>query len=146
MTLVKCTPRGSVVNFRNEFDKMFDTFFNTGSMETGLAAISPAVDIEENEKEFVLTAELPGTKKDDVKVNLKENMLSISGEKSQEKKIDEKNYRLNERMFGKFERSFRLPDSTDQEHISAEFKHGILTVTIPKLKESLAKQVEINVK
>ncbi|PIS28545.1 MAG: hypothetical protein COT43_06245 [Candidatus Marinimicrobia bacterium CG08_land_8_20_14_0_20_45_22] len=146
MAIVKWTPRGSLVNFRNEFDKMFDTFFNTGAEETGLTAVSPAVDIEENEKEFVLTAELPGSKKEDVKVNVHENMLSISGEKTQEKKINEKNYRLNERMFGKFERSFRLPDSADQEHISAEFKHGVLIVTIPKLKESLAKRVEINVK
>jgi HSP20 family protein len=146
MTLVRWSPRG-VTGLRHEFDRLFDTFFhNLGEEETALTAFSPAVDIEEHEKEFVISAELPGMKKDDIKINVKDNVLSISGEKNQEQKTEDKNYHRTERVFGAFQRTFRLPEYADQENVAAEYREGILQVTIPKLKESLAKQVEIKVK
>ena len=146
MTLVRWSPRG-VVGLRNEFDRLFDSFFhNLEDEETTLTAFSPAVDIEEHDQEFVISAELPGMKKDDIKINVKDNVLSISGEKTQEQKTEGKNYHRSERVFGAFQRTFRLPEYADQENVAAEYHDGILQVTIPKLKESLAKQVEIKVK
>jgi len=93
-----------------------------------------------------VTAELPGVKKDDVSINLKDNVLTISGEKKLEKKIDEKNFHQTERIFGSFQRCFRLPELVDQEKIAAEFKNGILNVSIPKLAEAEPKSIEIKVK
>jgi len=146
MTLVRWSPRG-VVGLRNEFDRLFDSFFhNLEDEETALTAFSPAVDIEEHDKEFVISAELPGMKKDDIKINVKDNVLSISGEKTQEHKTEGKNYHRSERVFGAFQRTFRLPEYADQENVTAEYHDGILHITIPKLQESLANQVEIKVK
>lgn len=146
MALIRWTPRG-LVDFRNEFDRLFDNFFHyPGEEETSLTAFSPAVDIEEKDKEFQISAELPGIKKDDIKISLKNNVLTISGEKTQSKEEKDKNYHRTERIFGKFERSFRLPEYASQENINAEFKDGILHVSIPKLQESISKQIEVKVK
>ncbi|MCD6204805.1 MAG: Hsp20/alpha crystallin family protein [Candidatus Marinimicrobia bacterium] len=145
MSLVKWTPR-TTLNLRNEFDRLFDSFFNTEEEETSLAAFSPSVDIMEKEKEFLITAELPGIKKDDIKMNIRDNVLTVSGEKKQEKKTEKDNFHRTERVYGSFQRSFRLPDSADQENISAEFKDGVLSVTIPKLKESISKSIDIKIK
>lgn len=146
MAITRWTPR-TMLGFRNEFDRLFDSFFNpTEEEETFLAAFSPAVDIEERDKDYLITAELPGIKKEDIKMNIKDNLLTISGEKKQEKKTDKNNYHRTERIYGSFQRSFRLPDYADQENISAEFKDGVLNVTIPKLKESISKNIDIKVK
>jgi len=146
MTLVRWSPRGAV-GLRNEFDRLFDSFFhNLEEEDTAVTAFSPAVDIEEHDQEFVISAEIPGMKKDDIKINVKDNILSISGEKTQEQKTEGKNYHRTERVFGAFQRTFRLPEYADQENVAAEYHDGILQVTISKLKESLAKQVEIKVK
>jgi len=146
MKLTRWTPR-NVLGFRSEFDRLFDSFFNMPEEEeTSLAAFAPAVDIEEKEKEFVITAELPGLSKNDIKINMKENLLTISGEKKQEKKTEKDNYHRTERIFGSFQRTFRLPENTDHENISAEYTDGVLNVTILKLKESIAKQIDIKVK
>ena len=146
MTLVRWSPR-TTLGFRNEFDRLFDSFFNTSNEEeTSLTAFSPAVDITETEKEYLISAELPGIKKEDIKMNISDNILTISGEKNQEKKTDKENYHRTERVYGTFQRSFRLPEISAQENISAEFKDGVLTVTIPKLKESISKNIAIKIK
>jgi len=146
MTLVRWTP-GSMLGFRNEFDQLFDSFFNTPvKEETSITAFAPAVDIEEKEKEFRITAELPGLKKEEIKINIKDNLLTIFGEKNKGKKIEEKNYHRTERIYGSFQRTFRLPEYADQDNIAAEYKDGILNVSIPKLEESISKNVEIKIK
>jgi len=146
MTLVKWMP-GSMLGFRNEVDQLFDSFFNTPvEKETGIAVFNPAVEIEEKAKEFLITIELPGIKKEEVSIKIKDSLLSISGEKKQEKKTEEKNYHRTERIYGSFQRTFRLPEYADQDNIAAEYKDGILNVSIPKLKESISKNVEIKIK
>jgi len=111
MSIVRWNPRGSWLDFRHEFDRLFDAFFNpTYEEETSLTAFSPAVDIIEHEKELQLQVELPGMTKDEVKVNVKDNLLTISGEKKRESKVEQKNYQRTERVYGTFQRSFRLPD------------------------------------
>jgi HSP20 family protein len=135
------------VDVRNEFDRLFDSFFNPSyEEETALSAFNPAVDIVEEDQAYQVHVELPGLTKDDIKLNIKDNYLSISGEKKRESKVEEKNYQRTERIFGSFQRNFRLSDSVDVDKIEAEFKDGVLNVVIPKKKESLAKQIEVKVK
>jgi len=144
MSITRWTPKRSLT-YPYFVDRVLDSFFDR-SEESALPAFAPVVDIEEKEKEYVVTVELPGVRKDDVKINLKDNVLTVSGEKKSEKKIDEKNYHQTERIFGSFQRCFRLPELVDQEKIAADFKNGILNVAIPKLPEVQPKSIEIKVK
>ncbi len=147
MSIVRWSPRGSWVDMRNEFDRLFDSFFNPSyEEETALSAFNPAVDIVEEDQAYQVHVELPGLSKDDIKLNIKDNYLSISGEKKRESKVEEKNYQRTERIFGSFQRNFRLSDSVEVDKIEAEFKDGVLNIVIPKKKESLAKQIEVKVK
>lgn len=145
MTLVKWMPR-SMLGFQNDFDRLFNSFINMPEEETSYAAFSPSVDIEEKEREFRITVELPGLKKEEIKIDIKDNLLSISGEKKKGKKTEDENYYRAERTFGSFQRTFRLPEYADKDNIAAEYKNGILTVSIPKLEESISKNVAIKIK
>lgn len=106
---------------------------------------SPVVDIKETEDEYLVKAELPGLKREDVKVSLDEGVLTIEGERRQEK--EEKNERIHrvERFYGTFCRSFTLPEYTDASAIRAESKDGVLSVHVPKLKVEKRKALEITV-
>lgn len=114
--------------------------------EKEIATYSPRVDVTENKESFVVRAELPGLKKEDVKLSLENNVLTLSGEKRYEEKRDEENYHLRESRYGKFERSFRLTDNIDRSKIAAEYKDGILSITLPKTKEAQPKEIAIQVK
>jgi HSP20 family protein len=106
---------------------------------------SPVADISETEKEYVVKAELPGVKREDVKVMQDNGVLTIEGERKYEKdEKDEKTHRI-ERFFGSFTRSFSLPDDADAKNIRAETKDGVLNVHIPKLKLEKPKPVQIKV-
>lgn len=101
-----------------------------------LSEWSPSVDIGETDKEYVVKAELPEVKKEDIKVNVEDGTLSISGERRVEKEEKDIKYHRVERAYGHFERMFSLPDETDTEHITSEFNQGILTVHLPKNPET----------
>jgi len=147
MSIVRWPPRGSWVNTRSDFDRLFESFFNPRyEEETALSAFNPAVDIVEEDQAYQVHVELPGLNKEDIKLNIKDNYLSISGEKKRESKVEEKNYQRTERIFGSFQRNFRLSDSVEADKIEAEFKDGVLNVVIPKKKEVLAKQIEVKIK
>jgi HSP20 family protein len=106
---------------------------------------APAADISETEKEYVVKAELPGVKREDVKVTLADGVLSIEGERKHEKEEKgEKTHRI-ERFYGSFCRSFSLPENADANNIRAESKDGVLNVHVPKLKTEKSKAVEIKV-
>jgi HSP20 family protein len=111
--------------------------------EERVVTYAPRVDVVENKENFVVRAELPGMKKDEVKLTLENNVLTLSGEKRHEEKRDEDNYHLQETRYGKFERSFRLTDNVDRSNIAADYKDGVLTITLPKTKESQSKQIAI---
>jgi HSP20 family protein len=103
------------------------------------------VDIEETKDDFVIYAELPGVSKDDVKINLADDTLTLSGEiKEPEKKEDRKFHRI-ERSYGKFQRSFYLPMQIQSSKVKASFKEGILTITLPKKEEVKPKEISISV-
>jgi len=146
MAITRWIPRSSLTGFRSELDRFFDNFFSGEEEETSLYRFTPSVDIEEGEKAYHVTAELPGVKKDDVKVTVKDNVLTINGEKKQKKEEKGKEYHRTERAYGSFQRCFRLPEMVDQENINAEFKDGMLEISIPKKEEAVSKEVNVNVK
>lgn len=115
----------------------------TETMVTG--EWSPAVDILEDEKEFVLKAELPEVKKEDVKVSVEADSLIIRGERKAEKEEKGKKYHRIERYYGTFQRTFTLPEATDASKIRSEFKDGVLTVHLPKDPTVKSKTIEIKV-
>ena len=107
---------------------------------------SPAVDITESEKAYEIAAELPGLDEKDIEVKLANGGLTIKGEKREEKEEKKKDYYLHERHFGSFERYFRLPEEVDADKIEANFKKGVLTVTLPKKPEAQKAEKKIAVK
>jgi HSP20 family protein len=113
--------------------------------EITLADWSPLADITEDDHEYVIKAELPDLKKEDVKVTVENGVLTISGERKLEKEEKGKKYHRVERAYGSFVRSFTLPDDADAEKVQAEFKDGILTVHLPKNEKAKPKQIEVKV-
>jgi HSP20 family protein len=108
--------------------------------------VAPSVDIVEKDTAYEVTADLPGIEKKNVEVKVANGRLVIRGEKHEEKSEDKKDYRLRERLFGSFERSFHLPDGVDADKIEARFEKGELTVTIPKKPEAQKAAKKISVK
>lgn len=156
MSLIRWNPTreltswpSEIVNMQREFNRLFDNFFRGGMQDDGSCALSywtPAADITEHDNEFVVKVELPGINKEDVKITLESNILTIRGDKKQEKNVKDENYHRVERMYDSFQRSFTLPRSVRSEKIDAVYKDGILTVTLPKAEEAKAKQIEVKVK
>lgn len=114
--------------------------------ETTFGASAPIVDVIEKETEYQISAELPGLNEKDVEVSVADDMLTIKGEKKQEKEEKAKNYYLSERSYGAFQRSFQLPSGVDAEKIEANFQKGVLTVTLPKSPEAQKKEKKITIK
>ncbi len=110
-----------------------------------VAEWAPLVDITEDEKEFLIKAELPEVKKEEVKVSVQDGVLTISGERKYEKEEKGKKYHRVERAYGSFARSFALPDDADAEKVAGEFKDGILKVHVPKSEKAKPKKVEVKV-
>jgi HSP20 family protein len=105
----------------------------------------PLVDICETDQEYLIKAELPNIKKEEVNVSLQDHVLAISGERKQEKEEKGKKYHKIERSFGYFERKFTVPDDADENNVSAEFKDGLLLVHLPKSEKAKPKTVEVKV-
>jgi HSP20 family protein len=155
MSIVRWTPArdlapfpSDVLNIQREINRMFNTFFRNEPGDDSLANAgwNPAVDIAEHDDAFVVKVELPGVAKDEVKIVSQENMLTIRGEKKQEKESKGSNFHRVERSYGVFQRSFTLPSTVKGEKIEATFKDGVLTVTLPKAEEAKRKEVEVKVK
>ena len=110
-----------------------------------VAEWAPLVDISEDDKEYLIKAELPEVKKEDVKVTAEEGTLTITGERKFEKEEKGKRYHRVERSYGSFERNFSLPDDASPAKVSAEFKDGLLTVHLTKTEKTKPQQVEVKV-
>lgn len=122
------------------FDGMFNDFFGDWSTSCRI----PSVDVHENDKEFVVEAELAGYTEKDVKVNVQKHVLTISSQKQSEKK-DNGKYLVRERWYREFERSFTLPDGIDENNITADFANGILKIVLPKLPVEQPKRIEVKI-
>lgn len=145
--------RGVVTNPFRDFERRLNRLFgeNFGFMPEGeenfsLATWAPACDIFETENEIVVKAELPEVKREDVKVSIEDNVLTVRGERKFEGETKRENYHRVERSYGEFMRSFTLPNYVDAGKVTADFKDGMLNVTLPKRAESKPKQIEVNVK
>jgi HSP20 family protein len=147
-------------NLRQEMERMFDDFraefggspFRRGRLsleplfrrEWG-RGLSPAVDVVEKDNAYEVTVELPGMSEKDIDVKLAGGMLTITGEKSEEKEEKKKDIYVSERRYGSFQRSFSVPDDVDAEKLAASVKNGVLTVTMPKSAEAKKKERKIAV-
>ena len=142
-------------NPMREFDDMqkrisslldFAPTTNGGEQETLTAAEwLPSVDITEDEKEYLVKAELPGLKKEDIKVNVEDGVLTITGERKFEKEEKNKKYHRIERSYGNFTRTFTLPEAVKADKVAAEFKDGVLHVRLPKDETAKPKTIEVKV-
>ncbi|MDZ7268338.1 MAG: Hsp20/alpha crystallin family protein [candidate division KSB1 bacterium] len=110
-----------------------------------LTSFVPEVDILEGKDGFILRAELPGVRKDDLKITLDNGMLTLGGEKRLETGDAEQSFHLRETRQGRFERRFRLGEGIDRSNIKADYKDGVLTVTLPKSKEAMSREIDIRV-
>ena len=147
MALVRWRPFEDLMNMSN-----FDDFF--GNILGGKFPLQrsrddsewiPRVDISENDEGILVRADAPGMSKDDVKITLNENVLTIVGEKKAERDEKKENYHRIERVFGKFQRSFYIPTNVDAEKISAAYNNGVLEVVLPKKEEAKPKEIPIKV-
>ena len=137
---------GRLFNLRDDLDRLFESSF--GDLARGsqlLSGWNPVVDIFEDADNVIVKAELPGMKKEDIDVSLHDGMLSISGERKEEREIKDAQTHRSERFVGSFQRSVTLPSPVKGDRVNAQYKDGILTVTLPKAEEAKRKQIEVKV-
>jgi len=135
-------------SMQNEINRIFDRFFTHGIVEDNDLRAGdwyPNVEVTESDDSYTLKAELPGVSKNDVKITLKDNSVTIRGEKKKEQREKTKDTFRSERHFGIFQRTFSLPSSVREDKIEANFENGVLTVEIPKAEEAKPKEIEVKV-
>jgi spore coat protein M/HSP20 family protein len=137
----------NAVSTARDFDSLFNSLWNNWGLPSSR---TPAVDVWEDEKSYVVQAELPGYSEKDVDVNIDKHVLKIASVcKAETEKKDDKaqpNYLIRERSCSTFERSFTLPEGIDEDNIEGEFKNGVLTITIPKVPAKQPKKIEVKLK
>ncbi len=162
MSLIKRNPAKEIGFWNGDFpvsrglqtlqqnmNQLFDQFFRGDILDDGTLftrSWMPAVDIHESENAYIITAELPGLKKNEVKITLDNNIITIRGEKKDEQEKKTLHSHRLERSYGLFERSFTLPATVKTDNVDARFDDGILTVTLPKAEEAKQKLIDVKVK
>lgn len=148
MNLIRWDPVKELEDMSERLNRMFArpvTRRDNGKETLTVADWVPTVDIEEGEQDYHITAELPGLKKEDVKITVQEGVLTLQGERKQEKEEQGKRFHRVERSYGAFVRSFALPDAVDEAKVSAEFKDGVLHIRLPKSERAKPKAIEVKV-
>jgi HSP20 family protein len=148
MALIRWEPVRELNTIQSEMNRLFNTFFETTTPGNGGSTLRrwvPAMDLVETEGEFVLRADLPGLSQDDVKIELQDQVLTISGERKAEHEERKEGYYRVERSSGAFSRSLTLPEGVDPDSVKASFNKGVLEVRIPKPEEKKPRRVEISV-
>ena len=144
-TIARLEPFRGLSTLQDQFNRLFNEQFRNPSEESALTSWAPAVDIYETPNELVVKADLPDVNEKDIDVRVENNLLTIRGERKFEKSVSEENFLRVERTYGSFSRSFSLPNTVNAEKIGAEYKNGVLTVTLPKREESKPRQVKVTV-
>ena len=147
------TTRWNPVKELEEMEKRLSSYFGRTSVPSGgdkqeaitVAEWSPLVDISEDDKEYVIKAEIPEMKKEDIKLNVHDDVLMITGERKYEKEEKDKKYHRVERAYGSFMRSFTLPEDADGSKVNAEYKDGVLKVHLPKSEKAKPKAIEVKI-
>lgn len=125
------------------FSDIMDEFFNE-AVSVRRNNFTPSIDISETDNQFLISAELPGMKKEDINIDLENSRLTISGERSFKKEEEGKKFHRVETRYGSFNRSFQLPDNVDEESIEASYEDGLLNISIDKDEDKVKKQIEIS--
>jgi HSP20 family protein len=139
-TLPALSPMYELGQIENRIRRLFEEPFDFATTPT---MYTPPVEVREFDNEFIVTAELPGMKKDEVDIEYQNGVLFIRGEKVEEKEEEKRNLLVWERQYGSFQRSFMLPNTIDQDKITAEFQDGILRVVLPKAESAKGRKINI---
>jgi HSP20 family protein len=145
MSIIKYDPFRELRSLQDEMNRLFMTNLPRSIVQEDLATggWSPSVDIYEGENEIVLEAELPGMSRDDFEVSIENNVITLKGKREFQKNQEGDNYHRVERSYGSFTRSFSLPRSVSAENTKADFKNGVLTVSLPKREEAKSRRIEV---
>ncbi|PSQ86624.1 MAG: heat-shock protein [Bacteroidetes bacterium SW_8_64_56] len=130
-------------DLQREVDSIFDQFFGRSEDEDTSAVWAPRTDLSETDDAFRIRLDVPGMTKDDITINLQNNTLTVSGERTSERTDEGEEYVRVERAFGNFHRTFTLPNAVDRENVEAAYEDGVLTIHVPKTEESTRRQIEI---
>lgn len=146
MAVVRWNPWGEMSDLQRRINRMFDdSMYRSGEPDQNMETSNwhPLVDIYEKGDWIVVQAELPGVVKEDIAIDVKDRVLTLKGERKLDREIGENSYYRRERAYGRFQRSFTVPAGVNPESIKADFKDGVLTVSIPKPMEQKQRQIQI---
>jgi HSP20 family protein len=146
-SIVRWNPFAQVEDLRREMDQIFGDFFGRtpSTMATTEAIWSPLVDIHETQDSFLLMAEVPGVKQEDIQVIVEGDTLVLKGDRKRETEVKEDEYHRIERSYGHFERSILLPSVVDPERVKATYRDGVLEIQLPKKEEAKPKAIKVEV-
>jgi HSP20 family protein len=147
MNLVRWNPLREVATLHNSLNRYFDGDLFPSLWHDDKVPVStwhPVVDVYEEEESYVVKAELPGMDRKDIEVDIKDGVLTLTGQRSAENEVKEGKFFRKERAYGKFYRAFNLPDNLNEHEIKAEFKDGLLTITLPKPEEKKPRQITVH--
>jgi HSP20 family protein len=143
--LSRWEPFRDMLSLRSDMDRLFSSLFG-GLAEEREGLWAPIVDIEEDNDNITVKAEIPGMKREDIKVSVQGNRLTITGERKQESETKNKTFHRVERSYGKFSRMIMLPTDVDPDKVKANYKDGILNVTLPKPEAIKPKHIDVEIK
>ena len=146
MPLAHWDPVRELLSLQERMNRLIDQTLSRTRSDTELTATgawAPAVDLYETDRDFILKAELPGVDQDDIELSIDDDRVTLRGERRLKEAVSEKQFLRMERAYGAFHRTFELPASADADAVKAEFKKGILTVTIPKRASEKSRQIPI---
>ncbi|OIR02284.1 spore protein SP21 [mine drainage metagenome] len=148
MNLIKWDPFRELDDVSSRLNRIFGRMPSRPASDNEMLAVAdwmPSVDISETDAAYLIKGEIPGVNKEDVKVTIQDGMLTIQGERKQEKEEKNKKFHRVECSYGNFMRSFRVPDDADESGVKAEFKDGMLNVTLPKSEKAKPKSINVSV-
>jgi HSP20 family protein len=146
MTVMRCRPMRDLFNIRNDMNLLSDGSCRNYSVMGGhLNTAGPDMDMKENESDICISVEIPGMEQNDMKITVRDNVLTLKGEKKRESSIEPTVYHIRERSYGNVERSFTLPSGVDASKISASYKNGVLSIMVPKAEEARTKEIAVMV-
>lgn len=147
MELVRWNPWREMFSVGNRGNAAFDEFFYPAGMRENAAAVgnwNPVVDVYENDDHFVIKADLPGIDKKDIALDVKENVLTLKGERHGDEEVKKENAHCRERVYGRFARAFKLPNHVDATKITADYRDGVLKIEIPKPEAAKPQPITIH--
>lgn len=144
--LISYDPLDRFFDIREDFDNAMKDFLRGFGGPVSSRGVFPVADIKEDEDKYTVTLETPGIDKKDLKITMKDSSLLVEGEKKEEKKEEKESYLRVERSYGNFRRVFNFDSQLDTKNVNAEFKDGILIVTLPKSKKEKPKEIEVKLK